>query len=124
MVSECIKNFEILTEDGFKPFDGIISRGFRSTVILELSNGESLRCTNDHQLRMEDDYGEPVFIESMFLDSGDILYGGIEVVSKTEIEEPIEVFDALNVSGTHSYITNGVVSHNCNLLMLKLSLSL
>lgn len=109
---------EILTEDGFKPFDGIISRGFRSTVILELSNGESLRCTNDHQLRMEDEYGEPVFIESMFLDSGDILYGGIEVVSKTEIEEPIEVFDALNVSDTHSYITNGVVSHNCNLLML------
>lgn len=109
---------EILTEDGFKPFDGIISRGFRSTVILELSNGETLRCTNDHQLRMEDEYGEPVFIESMFLDSGDILYGGIEVVSKTEIEEPIEVFDALNVSDTHSYITNGVVSHNCNLLML------
>ena len=63
-----------------------------------------------------------LFLEG--LNSGDILYGGIEVVSKTEIEEPIEVFDALNVSDTHSYITNGVVSHNCNLLMLKLSLSL
>ena len=113
-----MKNFEILTEGGFKSFDGIISRGFRSTLILELSNGETIRCTPDHQLRIEDEYDEPVFIESMFLDVGDVLYGGVEIVSKTEIEEPIEVFDALNVSDTHSYITNGVVSHNCNLLML------
>ena len=64
-----MKTIEILTEEGFKPFDGIISRGLRSTLIFELSNGESLRCTPDHQLRVENECGEPVIIESMFLDS-------------------------------------------------------
>lgn len=118
MVCKCDENIEILTDDGFKSFDGIIARGFRSTIIFHLSNGETLRCTDDHQLRVQDEYGEPTFIEAEFLDTGDILYNGIEIISKTENEEQVEVFDALNVADTHSYLTNGVVSHNCNLLML------
>ena len=117
MVCKCDENIEILTDDGFKSFDGIIARGFRSTIIFQLSNGETLRCTDDHQLRVEDEYGEPTFIEAEFLDKGDILFNGIEIISKTENEEQVEVFDALNVADTHSYLTNGVVSHNCNLLM-------
>lgn len=110
--------FEILTENGFKPFDGIISRGTKKTILLELSNGKTLRCTPDHQLRMKDEYGEAVFIECMFLDVDDVLYNDVRIISKTEIDDAVDVYDALNVKDTHSYISDGVVSHNCNVLML------
>lgn len=67
---------------------------------------------------MEDECGEPVFIEAEFIGCGDVLFGGVSVTSRTEIESPCSVFDAMNVKDVHSYVTNGVVSHNCNLLML------
>lgn len=110
---------EILTENGFKPFNGFIDRGVRKCVEIEFDNGKTLVCTLDHQLRMMDLVdGSEEFVEAQFLSIGDVLYGGITIIRITLLNDPICVVDALEVETTHSYMSNGVISHNCNLLAL------
>lgn len=112
------KNVKILTEYGFKPFNGFIRQGKQRVITLHFSNGKSLTCTPDHKLRMPDFDGGEEFIESEFLCVGDVLYNGVSIVAIDKELEEVEVFDAFEVEDYHSYISNGVVSSNCNLLVL------
>ena len=118
MVRKLEKGYEILTEEGFKPFRGFISQGTQKLLRFVLSNGKEIKVTKDHQFRLPDIDSEDNFVEAVFLGVGDELYGGVTVVAVYDDEESSEVFDAFDVEDTHSYMTNGVVSHNCSLLML------
>ncbi len=101
---------QILTEEGFQDFDGFVNQGKRNDLHrLTLSNNETLKCTPDHELRMST--GE--YIQLQNLSIGDVLYNEVEVLNIELLNEEEYVYDALNVSNTNSYITNGVVSHNC-----------
>ena len=100
---------KILTEQGFKSFDGILSRGIPQTLIrIDFYCGECICCTPEHLIM--DAYGE--YIEAGFLESDEYVYGGKQIKSITEID-PEPVYDFLNVEDTHSYVSNGIVSHNC-----------
>ena len=112
------RKLEILTEDGFKPFRGFISQGTQKLLRFVLSNGKEIKVTKDHQFRLPDIGNEDNFVEAIFLGVGDELYGGVTVVAVYDDDDSSEVFDAFDVEDTHSYMTNGVVSHNCSLLML------
>ncbi len=104
---------KILTERGFKPFDGFISQGYvRKLIRLTFSNNEILDCTFDHKLLLINNK----FSKSRDLEINDILYGNIKLLNKEIIEQKTEVFDALEVKNTNSYWTNSVISHNCMLL--------
>jgi hypothetical protein len=101
---------QILTQEGFKDFDGFVSQGITNKLLsLKLSNNETLDCTYDHLLLDN----KHVYIEAKELSEGDILFGDISIKEIVSIDKDIEVFDALNVKDTHSYITNSLVSHNC-----------
>lgn len=109
-------DIRIMTEDGFKKFGGFVYQGEREVCRLTFDDGKTLTCTNDHRIRV--DNNAPTFVEAQYLSEGDILYGGKIVVKKAEEGGKIAVYDAFEVEDTHTYITNGIVSHNCNLLML------
>jgi hypothetical protein len=109
LISDSTRKFKVLTQLGFRDFDGIISRGIVSDLIkISLDTGEFLKCTPDHRIMLNNEE----FIEAQYLKSGDSIYPNKGVISIENVPDE-EVYDLLNVEETNSYITNGIVSHNC-----------
>ena len=107
------RKFEILTHEGFKPFDGFKKmKRVESFLVLKFSNGKVLSCTHDHKLMSQD----KTFKTAKDFKIGDMLFERIEIIDIKEIVKKIYVFDAINVKDTNSYYTNGVISHNCLIL--------
>lgn len=103
---------QILTEKGFRPFDGFINQGFKD-VFEVVTDRTTIRCTLDHQFLNKS--GDYVSVNN--INPHDELYGS-HIVQTITHQGKAFVYDALNVKDTHSYITNGLVSHNCSLLIL------
>lgn len=102
---------KVLTEKGFREFDGILDRGISDSLILfNFSNGKSLKCTENHELLCEDGIS---YLPAFFLEVGDVLYPNIEIVDKIVNIKNENVYDLLNVDETKSYVSNDVISHNC-----------
>ena len=104
---------QILSSSGFKEFDGFVMPGIREVVELSTNCGKYIRCTPDHRLLL--DSGE--YVEVANIRNNYVLHGGMIVHSTVKVGIS-EVFDAVNVSDRHDYYTNGMISHNCNLLLL------
>ncbi len=90
-----IKNdfFQILTEEGFKDFSGVLISENRPVVEINLNNS-TLKCTPEHRVKVNDE-----FIHASSISD--------EIISHED------VYDLVNVQDTHSYYTNDIVSHNC-----------
>jgi len=104
---------EVLTNEGFKSFAGIINQGLSEILYhITFHDGTHLQCTADHRLKIDSDW-----VEADFIECGDIVEPNKTVIS-IEIVDNQNVYDLLDVSDTHAYTTNGVISHNCNLIYL------
>lgn len=101
---------EVLTKDGFKKYDG-----YRKTYNQEeklkfyFDNNKAITCTKDHMFLMED--GDFWFAKD--IQEGYKLDGDFSVIKIEPIISQEFVYDLLNVEDTHSYYTNGIISHNC-----------
>jgi hypothetical protein len=109
LINENKATGKILTQDGFKDFDGFIERDKSKLLKLIFDNESELECTYNHKLLCFD--GK--YREASTLSRGDVLYPDTKIIDIIQLEEEKNVYDALNVKDTHSYITNDVVSHNC-----------
>ena len=104
----------ILTSKGFRSFEGILDQGISTSLFLiKFESGNFIKATGDHRFLMED--GE--LLEAELIIKGDVLSLG-EVVESIEEIEPQQVYDIYEVEETHDYYSNGVISHNCNLLYI------
>ena len=103
---------KILTEKGFKSFYGFINQGFKDVFEI-VTDKTTIKCTEDHKFLNKN--CEYVSVNN--INPNDVLYGSYTVQSINPKGKSF-VYDALNVKDTHSYITNGLVSHNCSLLIL------
>lgn len=100
---------QVLTQLGFRNFDGILSRGVVSELLkIIFDNEDYLKCTQDHRILSDN----KEFIEARYLKTGDLIYPNRRVVAIEYIPDE-EVYDLINVEETNSYITNGIISHNC-----------
>ncbi len=105
-------NLEVLTHKGYKKFKGVLDNGISKNLLkIEFETTEYLKCTFDHRILVGD-----IFVEACLLDVGDNISGKI-IKSITEVENEI-VYDLTDVEETHSYYTNGIVSHNCNMVYI------
>lgn len=103
----------VLTQNGFKNFEAIIDQGEKSNLLeIMFDDKSNITCTYDHEFLLDDSY-----IPACFIEIGDVLSKKtvIDIKEKSNSEK---VYDLYNVNDTHSYVTNGVISHNCNLLFL------
>lgn len=105
---------KILSNGKFKEFDGFISQGKAIVRKFILSNGKSIRATLEHKFLLEGD----LWVTAELLDVGDTFSTGVSILGIEESANEVDVFDALNVQDTHSYWTEGIISHNCNLLYI------
>lgn len=100
--------FEILTPNGFQEFDGTL-QSKKDSLRLIFSDSTDLICTHDHKLLV--DFNIKL---ARNIQLGDIISDKL-VVDIIENGE-ILVYDPVNVSNGHLYISNGVISHNCEFI--------
>jgi len=103
---------QVLSKNGFKDFECIANQG-ESRLLLRISfeDGTCIKCTHDHLLKVD---GE--FIAAIFLDIGDVCDN--KIIADISTSENEEVYDLLNVEDGSEYLTNGITSHNCNIIFL------
>lgn len=103
---------KILTSDGFKNFAHVLDQGVPNELYyIRFKSGRCVKCTSDHRFMLQ----TKEWIEAELLMEDDVLYND-EIVSDIEIIESDNVYDIFDVEDTHDYYSNGVISHNCNML--------
>lgn len=111
-------SYQILTESGFKDFHTITSKLVEKYLKIFFDNGASIDCTESHRFKVRDG-----FCEASNLVIGDVVSpNNIGVIKIVQVDEPLVVYDAVNVDGGNHYITNEITSHNCEFLTEELTL--
>lgn len=108
--------FKVLTQSGFSEFSGI--RRTETNRTLKIFFDDSfIEVSEDHKFMV---FGKEVIAKT--LREGDVLQTRFDknvIITKIETSECSEekcfVYDVLETKD-HSYITNGVISHNCSFL--------
>lgn len=106
--------YEILTLDGFKKFSGVNKTSKNTGIKITLSSGNQLTCTIDHLILTTKG-----FISANQLLCNDVVieYDNISrVVGVEHINNNIDYYDPINVEQQHNYVSNNIISHNCEFL--------
>lgn len=106
------ERFEVLTDNGFKNFVGIIVGENPKKIKIEFTNGKSLICTPKHKIFISDD----IYKHVEDLEVGDFIYGDFEILNIQLYENDELMYDLLEVEDVHRYYVNGILSKNCLLL--------
>ena len=101
-------NTKVKTPTGFQSFSGIqkVFKPFYHWIIFD--DGSEIKCSDNHSFG-----SERVKASSLKLD--DVIQGK-KVVYNEIVEEGIYLYDLLDVGEENLYITNNIVSHNCEFL--------
>lgn len=108
------KRLQVLTDTGWSDFDGLLIKGTRDTIILEIDDFK-IACTADHKIYVREDFAVP----ANELVAGDIVLTRAGPRSITKITAGIEeaVYDLLNVSHNRRFFANGVLVSNCEFII-------
>jgi len=105
--------YQILTEDGFKDFDGITTRTVDELYEIILSNDSKIRATAKHEIKLFD---------GQFIKMSDLKVGDVVGVEEKNIITNINVYkgeyrvaDMISVKDTHSFAVNDLsaILSNC-----------
>lgn len=108
------RNLKIKTKNGWESFSGILKTPQQKTVHIILEDGTKLQCTSGH--RVKTDIG---FQEASTLEIGQLIETASGLVKVQDIcfdYGTRDVFDVVDAGIDHSYLTNGILSHNCEFL--------
>lgn len=107
-------NLKVLTNSGYKSFNGLRITYTNDLIHIIFNNNSQLKCTLEHKLLcLDNNYKEVKDLTTNDI-LQDLLGNPIKIVNIQHIKyNNIKVYDLINVEDTHSYYTNGVISHNC-----------
>jgi hypothetical protein len=106
------EKMKILTQDGFKKFDGFYDMGKKEIFLLQFDDTE-IKCTSDHKFLRSDN----TWVEASNMISGEI-YNGHVFKTIINLNTKESVYDAINVENISSFIANGLIAHNCSFLYI------
>lgn len=110
--------YEVLTEDGFKPFYTVSQKTVDEYLRVYFSDNNFIDCTLTHQFKVGNEFKEA---RDLVID--DLLSPEeLRVVDVVYLHESLEVYDLVNVEDGNHYLTNGITSHNCEFLTEELTL--
>jgi len=109
-IKEFNKNdeYEILTPDEWKNFDGIKVTTKNEYLTLHFDDGTKLECSKNHLLKVNDK-----FIEAQEIKIYDKIHHKQVIALYETRNKPIELYDPVNVGSSHEYIGNDLIHHNC-----------
>jgi hypothetical protein len=105
-------NWEILTDNGWKSFSGVIKKEETKCVKITFDDGTDLICSEDHEM---------MTISGVFILAKKSRYkkiyseNGFKKVISVKKSKNQDTYDVTDVDGGR-YYTNSVISHNCNML--------
>lgn len=112
-LKECVAfendEYEILTEQGFKEFKGVLVGKNDQKIKITTNSRKSLTCTPKHKIMIDSKNYE--YAEN--LNIGDQIFGGDTIKEKIEFEDDEPVYEILDVKDTHTYFVNDILSHQC-----------
>lgn len=104
------KGYQVLTPTGFQDFDGVAYKGLVSTLKFILSDGSDIICSRNHKFITPS--GEKLAKDCLI---GTEINNNITIIN-IEVNGKRHVYDLLDVKNGNLYLTNNVISHNCELL--------
>ena len=105
-------NWEILTDNGWKSFKGIIKNENIKSVKLVFDDNTELICSEDHELLT---YSGNFTTAKKSRNKKVSSQNKYKIVKSVIKNGNIDAYDVTDVDGSR-YYTNGVISHNCNML--------
>lgn len=117
MAQQLIKNtkgLKVLTPTGYKSFSGM-SRTWHEKIVEITTLTRKVSCGLKHKFLVEPGWvNAEHIVPGMSLTTID---GKDDIVFKVDIrDEPQWLYDLLDVDGGSAYLTNGVISHNCEFI--------
>lgn len=106
-------NFEVLTDEGFKKFKGVIVGTNNSKIKINFSNKRQLICTPKHKIIVDSKFN---FLYAKDLVVGSKIHNNIVVENIETYEDLDPVYELLEVEDNHRYLTNGILSRQCLIL--------
>lgn len=100
--------YEVLTQDGFKSFDGIsasINQTYKITT-----KSRSISATDDHMFAVKSGWKK---LKDLNVGDYVVCESGLEQITDIQKDVQEEVYDLLNVKDTNSFYANGFLVHNC-----------
>jgi hypothetical protein len=108
------KGIQISTDTGWSNFDGLLIKGVRDTIILEIDKFK-IACTPDHKIYVREDFAVP----ANELVAGDIVLtrAGPKSIAQITTGKEETVYDLLNVAHNRRFYANGVLVSNCEFII-------
>lgn len=103
---EDLDRMQILTENGFRQCDGIEKTSHARVVTIVFDDSTEISGSHDHMILRGDEWFPLGLLEIDDEVDGKIVIDVFESDSE-------DLYDAINVEESHSYLTNGIISHNC-----------
>ena len=106
--------YEILTEDGFKPFSRINEKVVNSYYVIKCKNiitleEFELKVTGNHKIKVGNNFKKAAYIKI-----GTMLSDICVVENKKRVRKKLKVYDILDIKDTNSFLSkNGICLHNC-----------
>jgi len=108
-----VEDWEVLTEDGYKPIYSTNQTIEYDVYILYFENGYKLRCADNHILI--DHQGDEVFSKDAlgkYFRSDDLRFDFVQCIRVEKTNKREVMYDLTVNSKDHTYYTNGILSHN------------
>lgn len=107
-------NYQILTDDGYEPFDGVSCNGVKKIYKLLFENGSTIKCTEDHKLFV--DLNTCRELKEINIGDEILTTNGLsKLVNKEECGEEL-VYDVLASGNNNRYYANTILVHNCEFI--------
>ena len=106
-------DFEILTEKGFKDFNGLIVGVNDNKLKITCTDGTTLSCTPGHKLVKN--IGQKQYSLASSLSAEDTIQDKI-IDSIYSYQSTDQVYEILDVHNEHTYYTNNILCHQCLVL--------
>jgi len=108
------KGIQISTDTGWSNFDGLLIKGVRNTIVLEIDEFK-IACTPNHKIYVREDFAVP----ANELVAGDIVLtrAGPKSIAQITTGKEETVYDLLNVAHNRRFYANGVLVSNCEFII-------
>ncbi len=105
--------YEILTPDGFKDFDGVQLTKKDKSIKFRFSNDNTLGCSYSHKIDTPTGYkyADDLHPHDLVLDKNE---QPVEIIEKNCIQNDVNLYDLINVDDErHRFIANDTIVSNC-----------
>lgn len=108
-MKKIIKDWEVLTPDGWSTFTGIKKVIRSDSIEFLFSDNTPLICTPEHKIKSSKNR----FKKAINFQIGDFVFPNLQIIQKNVKNQKDDFYDLLNVKKKNQYLTNNVISHNC-----------